>query len=1078
MSGNFKKLRFALFAATLTMSANGFAQTVIKGNVTDNTGEPIIGASVIEDGSASNGGVTDLDGNFTITLKGNSKKLKVSYVGMKPQVVNVSGKSVVNIKLEDDATTLNDVVVIGYGSVKKKDLTGSVATVNNKALEAVPVANATEALQGKMAGVQITATEGSPDAEMKIRVRGGGSITGDNTPLYIVDGFPVESISDIPASEIEDITVLKDASSTAIYGSRGANGVILVTTKSGKEGKVNVSYNAYYSWKKMAKTLNTLSGSDYVKWQREYALLRDNEDKYTNLFGNWEDRDLYENAAENDWQDQVFGRVGNTFNHNLSITGGSEKTKFNFGYAHVNDKAIMLGSSYRRDNLSLKLNHKVNKKVSVDFSMRYSNTLVNGAGANESKTEVSTADSRMKNVMIYPMFNFADLSDGYDPDLQLTNPITSVYDTDRKQSRQNFNMNGSFTWEIIKDLKFKSEFGLDWYYNTDKKYYGTSTYNARTNSVDSKGTHPMAYFIDTQRKTVRNTNTLNYDFKNIIKNKDHSLNILLGEETINKKSNVNEDRLNLFPTTFTAAQAWAMSSQGTPYFVNKYNNADDNLLSFFGRANYNFMDKYLLSATFRADGSSKFSEGNRWGYFPSAAVAWRISSEPFMKKTTNWLDDLKLRFSYGTAGNNNIPADQTSPIWSSSNSTWLNQFNSFWTSGLASGQSGTFASNPDLTWETTITRNVGLDFTLFKSKLTGSIETYWNTTKDLLIAFPVSGSGYDYQYRNLGETENKGVEISLTWNAINKKDYALSISGNIGFNKNKVKTLGSLDQYKASSNWASTQIQDDYIVKPGRAVGEIYGYKVAGRYEVSDFDGYDEVKKKWILKEGVSDDSKVIGASYLRPGALKLQNMNEGDGENQDYSVDDNDRIKIGDTNPVATGGFNISGRLYGFDLNANFTYSIGNDVYNANKIEYTSASQYYYRNMLDIMADGKRWTNLNADGTLCNDPEQLAAMNANTTMWSPYTNYVLTDWAIEDGSFLRLATITLGYTLPQTLTKRVGINSLRFYATAYNVFCITGYSGFDPEVSSRNKTALTPGVDYSAYPKSRQFVIGFNLNF
>lgn len=1078
MSGNFKKLRFALFAATLTMSANGFAQTVIKGNVTDNTGEPIIGASVIEDGSASNGGVTDLDGNFTITLKGNSKKLKVSYVGMKPQVVNVSGKSVVNIKLEDDATTLNDVVVIGYGSVKKKDLTGSVATVNNKALEAVPVANATEALQGKMAGVQITATEGSPDAEMKIRVRGGGSITGDNTPLYIVDGFPVESISDIPASEIEDITVLKDASSTAIYGSRGANGVILVTTKSGKEGKVNVSYNAYYSWKKMAKTLNTLSGSDYVKWQREYALLRDNEDKYTNLFGNWEDRDLYENAAENDWQDQVFGRVGNTFNHNLSITGGSEKTKFNFGYAHVNDKAIMLGSSYRRDNLSLKLNHKVNKKVSVDFSMRYSNTLVNGAGANESKTEVSTADSRMKNVMIYPMFNFADLSDGYDPDLQLTNPITSVYDTDRKQSRQNFNMNGSFTWEIIKDLKFKSEFGLDWYYNTDKKYYGTSTYNARTNSVDSKGTHPMAYFIDTQRKTVRNTNTLNYDFKNIIKNKDHSLNILLGEETINKKSNVNEDRLNLFPTTFTAAQAWAMSSQGTPYFVNKYNNADDNLLSFFGRANYNFMDKYLLSATFRADGSSKFSEGNRWGYFPSAAVAWRISSEPFMKKTNDWLDDLKLRFSYGTAGNNNIPADQTSPIWSSSNSTWLNQFNSFWTSGLASGQSGTFASNPDLTWETTITRNVGLDFTLFKSKLTGSIETYWNTTKDLLIAFPVSGSGYDYQYRNLGETENKGVEISLTWNAINKKDYALSISGNIGFNKNKVKTLGSLDQYKASSNWASTQIQDDYIVKPGRAVGEIYGYKVAGRYEVSDFEGYDEVKKKWILKEGVSDDSKVIGASYLRPGALKLQNMNEGEGEKQDFVVDDNDRVKIGDTNPVATGGFNISGRLYGFDLNANFTYSIGNDVYNANKIEYTSASQYYYRNMLDIMADGKRWTNLNADGTLCNDPEQLAAMNANTTMWSPYTNYVLTDWAIEDGSFLRLATITLGYTLPQTLTKRVGINSLRFYATAYNVFCITGYSGFDPEVSSRNKTALTPGVDYSAYPKSRQFVIGFNLNF
>ena len=549
------------------------------------------------------------------------------------------------------------------------------------------------------------------------------------------------------------------------------------------------------------------------------------------------------------------------------------------------------------------------------------------------------------------------------------------------------------------------------------------------------------------------------------------MSLLLGEETINKKSSVNEDRLNLFPTNFTAAQAWSLSSQGTAYYVNKYNNADDNLLSFFARANYNFQDKYLLSATFRADGSSKFSKGNRWGYFPSAAVAWRISSEKFMKSTEKWLDDLKLRLSYGTAGNNNIPSDQTSPVWSSQSTTWLNQFTSYWTSGIASGQSGAFASNPDLTWETTITRNVGLDFTLFKSKLNGSVEAYWNSTKDLLIAFPVSGSGYDYQYRNIGETENKGVEVSLTWNAIDKKNYALTISGNIGFNKNKVKSLGALEQYKASAGWASTQIQDDYVVKPGNSVGEIYGYQVAGRYDVDDFT-YDETKQQWKINKGVVDDSEVIGASYLRPGALKLVDV-DGDGK-----VTESDRVKIGDTNPKATGGFNISGRLYGFDLNANFTYSIGNDVYNANKIEYTSASQYYYRNMLDVMQDGARWTNLRADGTLCTDAAELKALNANTTMWSPYTNYVLTDWAVEDGSFLRLATLTLGYTLPQTLTKHVGINSLRFYVTAYNLFCLTGYSGFDPEVSTRNKTALTPGVDYSAYPKSRQFVIGLNLNF
>lgn len=1069
-------MRVLLLMILAVFSLSVSAQTITAtGNVKDATGDPIIGASIVEKGNTSNGTITNLDGDFSLKVPANAT-LIVSYIGMKTQEIAIKGKNKIDVTLSDDTKALDEVVVIGYGTAKRKDITGSVATVSSEVLSAVPVASATEALQGKMAGVQITTTEGSPDAEMKIRVRGGGSITGDNTPLFIVDGFPVESISDIPASDIEDMTVLKDASSTAIYGSRGANGVILVTTKSGKEGKLSVSYNTYYSWKKMAKTLETLSATDYtdyVKWQREYALLRGNESKFTSLFGNWQDADLYENAPTNDWQDQVFGRTGNTFNHSLTISGGSDKTKFNMGYAHMNDKAIMLGSSFRRDNLSLKLNHKVNDKVSLDFSMRYANTTVNGAGANESKSEVSSADSRMKNVMIYPMFNFPDLSDSYDPDFQLTNPITSVYDTDRKQNRQTFNMNGSFSWEIFKNFKFKTEFGLDWYYNTDKKYYGPSTYNARTNSSDTEGVHPMAYFADTQRKTFRNTNTVNYNFKDIIKNKDHNLNVLVGEETINKKSSLNDDRLSFFPVSFTASQAWALSSQGTPYSVDKYTNADDNLLSYFGRVNYDFQSKYLISGTFRADGSSKFSKGNRWGYFPSAAVAWRISSEKFMEKTQNWLDDLKIRFSYGTAGNNNIPADQTSPVWSSGSTTWLNQFPSYWTSGIASGQSGSYASNPDLKWETTVTRNVGLDYTLFGGKLTGSIEYYKNTTKDLLIAFPVSGSGYDYQYRNLGKTENKGFEISLTWNIISKKNYELSFNGNVGFNKNKVKNLGTLSQYPASSGWASTQIQDDFIVKPGHSVGEIYGYVTAGRYEVSDFEDYYASGEKWVLKQDVASNAGVIGTSYLRPGALKLKNIDDSDNV-----IDEKDRTVIGNTNPKASGGFALSGRVYGFDLSANFTYSIGNDVYNANKIEYTSSYQYYYRNMIDIMAEGKRWTNLDANGNLVNDPAQLAALNANTTMWSPYTSYVLTDWAVEDGSFLRLSTLTVGYTLPQSLTRKVGINNLRFYATCYNVFCLTGYSGFDPEVSTRNKTALTPGVDYSAYPKSRQFVIGLNLNF
>ena len=1064
MSIKIKSMRSVLLLAFLLFVGSISAQTV-KVNVKDSQGEAVIGASVIEQGTR-NGGVTDFDGNFTINLSA-GKPIVISYIGMKTKTVNAKGKSEIAVVMEDDATTLQEVVAIGYGSVRKKDLTGSVATVSSEALQAVPVANASEALTGKMAGVNITTTEGSPDAEVKIRVRGGGSITGDNTPLFIVDGFPVESISDIPASDIEDITVLKDASSTAIYGSRGANGVILVTTKSGKEGKVNVAYNVFYSWKKMAKKLNTLSASDYVNYQWEYAQLRDNEEKFTNLFGNYQDADLYANAPTNDWQDQVFGRTGHTFNHNLTISGGSDKTQFNFGYAHIYDKAIMIGSGFSRDNLSLKLKHKASKSISMDFNVRYANSTVYGAGANESKNEVSSADSRLKNVMIYPMFNFTDLSDGYDPDLQLTNPITSVYDTDRKQNRQTFNMNGSVTWEIIKDLKLKVELGLDWYYNTDQKYYGNSTYNARTNSVDADGTHPMAYFIDSKRQTYRNTNTLSYDFKKLLgKNSLHKLNVLLGEETINKRSSVNEDRLSHYPTSFTAEQTWSLSTQGTPYLVNKYINADDNLLSFFTRANYNYDDKYLISATFRADGSSKFAKDNRWGYFPSAAIAWRISSEPFMKSTEKWLDDLKLRLSYGTAGNNNIPSDQMAPVWSSSSSVWFNNFSSYWTTGEQ-------ASNPDLKWETTITRNIGLDFTLFRGAINGSVEYYYNTTKDLLINFPVSGSGYKYQYRNLGETQNKGVEVSLTWNAINKKNYGLTISGNIGFNKNEVVDLGSLTEYSASSGWASTTIQGDYVVKPGRPVGEIYGYKVAGRYEVSDFEDYTASGDKWVLKSGVASDASVIGSSYLRPGALKLVDTN-GDGV-----VNSNDIDVIGDTNPTASGGFAINARAYGFDLSANFTYSIGNKVYNANKIEYTTSYQYYFRNMLDIMEAGERWTNMDpVTGLITNDAARLEELNANTTMWSPYTGNVLTDWAIEDGSFLRLSTLTLGYTLPKDLLKRIGISNLRLYTTCYNVFCLTGYSGFDPEVSTRNKTALTPGVDYSAYPKSRQFVIGLNLNF
>lgn len=1073
MSGNLKTFRLALLVL-FTLFVGSLSAQTIKGNVKDSNGEPVIGATVLEKGTKNNATVTDIDGNFSIKLTGNNP-LQISYIGMKTKTVETAGKSTINVKLEDETTNLEDLVVIGYGSVRRKDLTGSVATVNSEALAAVPVASVTEALTGKMAGVQITTTEGSPDADVKIRVRGGGSITQSNDPLLIVDGFPVESISDIPATDIEDITVLKDASSTTIYGSRGANGVILVTTKSGKSGKVNVSYNAYYSWKKVAKKMDVLSPYDYAKWQYELALLKNENDlsSYTDYFGNYEDMDLYRDVEANDWQDIVYGRTGNTFNHNVNITGGTETVKYAFSYAHMNDKAIQIGSNYKRDNFSLKLNTKPTKNTTLDFQARYSDTDIRGGGANDA-TGVYDSDKRLKYAVIYTPIPLANLDEsaGTDDDFgNLYNPVESQYDNDRKKERKTLNFAGAFGWEVFKNFKIRTEFGYDDYNQYDQRFWGTTTYYVKNVPASGNQNKPAIRLTDTNRHRFRNSNTISYDFSKLIKNTDHSLNFMVGHEYIITKERENMNEVHGFPEDYTAEQAWKLSSQGTPYTIDDNYSADDKLLSFFGRVNYNFKDRYLLTATFRADASSKFSEENRWGYFPSAAVAWRISSEPFMKSTQNWLDDLKLRLSYGTAGNNNIPTGQLSQMYESKATSWINGFTQYWAPSK-------IMANPDLKWETTITRNIGLDFTLFKGKLSGSIEAYLNTTKDLLIQFPVAGTGYDTQYRNMGETENRGVEFSFTWHAIDKKNWGIDLYGNLGVNKSEIKSLGSMQDFGKNTAWASTEIGQDYWIAVGGQVGEIRGYQLAGRYEVDDFKGYDAATKTWILKEDVPDASPIIGT--VRPGSIKLVDQPTEEGGVGNGVIGDEDNVIIGNVNPDVYGGFGLNAHAYGFDLSANFNFSIGNQVYNANKIEYTSTSKYQYRNMIDIMADGKRWTNLDPEtGMLCNDPVRLAELNANTTMWSPYmSKFVLTDWAVEDASFLRLNTLTLGYTLPQSLTKRVGINSLRFYCTAYNVFTITGYSGYDPESDCIRKDALTPGVDYSGYPRSRSFVIGLNLNF
>ena len=1094
MSGKIRNVRYALVAMLLLFCAVVQAQTV-KGVVKDATGETVIGATVQEQG-VQNGVVTDIDGKFSIKLKGKSHKLNVSYIGMKTKTVDVKDQSDVKVVLEDENNTLEDLVVVGYGTMKKKDLTGPIATIGSKALEAVPVTSVSEALAGKLAGVHVTTTEGSPDAAVQIRVRGGGSITQSNDPLYIVDGFQVESINDIPASDIEDITVLKDASSSAIYGSRGANGVILVTTKSGKAGKVNVSYNAYYSWKELAKKVDVIDSYDYVKWQYELALLRNqgNLDKmsdYTDYFGSYQDMDLYQNIETNDWQDIMFGRTGNSFNQNLNITGGNDDVKFIFSYAHVNDKGIMIGSSFKRDNFNLKLNTKPSKTTTLDFQARYADTDVKGAGSNDA-TSTYDSDKRLKYVILYPTFpiNLSTSAGSAGDDLgNLYNPIVAQNDNDKKKTRKNLKLSGAFGWEIVKNLKLKAELGYDEYSQYEQRYWGTTAYYVRNFPAAENQGKPAIRNTDTKRHSFRNTNTINYDFKGLFGKKSaHSLNVMLGHEYIITKQHDVTNEVHGFPVDYDAETAWRLTLSGKPYSVNDYYLADDKLLSYFSRVSYNYEDKYLFNATMRADGSSKFLGENHWGYFPSAAIAWRISSEKFMKRAEKWVDDMKLRLSYGSIGNNNIPVDQLIQSYEVKSTTWVNGLDNY----VAPKKT---MANPGLKWETTITRNLGLDVTLFRSKLTLTLDAYINSIKDLLMSYPIPSSGYDDQYQNKSETETKGFEASVVWHIVNQKDWGIDFNANVSFDKT---TLTKFDGKAMgfASGWASTEIGTDYKIALDHELGEIIGYKNLGRYEVDDFVGYNESTKSWTLKQGVVDGTAILGD--IRPGTMKIASTTQhwdeaqgawvwnstgqttdANGNKADGTISEDDKTELGAVNPVACGGFGISARAYGFDLSANFNYSIGNKVYNANKIEFTSTSKYSYRSMSSEMADGKRWTNLNVDGTLCNDPEQLRAMNANTTMWSPLMQrFVLTDWAVEDGSFLRLNTLTLGYTLPASLTKKAHISNLRFYATAYNVFLLTNYTGGDPEVNCVRRTTLTPNIDYSAYPRSRSFVFGLNLNF
>lgn len=1061
-----------------------FAQTrQLKGTVTDEKGAPLASVSVLlkNTKSAQNGTQTDALGKFTLTVNSTAGKVTLvfSFLGYKKTEATTDGSKPIEIQLDKEDNSLDDVVVIGYGKARKRDLTGSVGILSGKDLIKTPVANAAEALTGRVAGLQITTTEGSPDAEIKVRLRGGTSISQDNAPLYIVDGFPVSNINNIAASSIETMTFLKDAASTAIYGSRASNGVFLITTKEGKAGKINVTANAYAGFRKMTKELEVLSPYEYVLYQYEI----DQSTTFENYYGTFKDLDIYKSVKGRNWQKEVFGRSAQQQYYNVGLNGGSKTTRFNLGLTRNKEESIMIGSGYERNNIDFKLNGEINPKLTFDLNTRLGYMKIDGAGVNVGSGSVTRLRNSIKYAPTRGLKEFdqsviddntlsaEDLSALYDP-------VASANDEYKKQTRLNSTFNGGITWKIMENLSFRSEGGFELRNERTDNVWGPQTSNAQQYAGQ-----PIGNVYTLNGSSYRISNYVTYDKQSLFPG--HNLNVVAGQEIISSgyKTVTNESRF--FPGYMKYEEVLANMNLGTPIPTVTYISADDRMRSYFGRINYSINNKYLISATMRADGSSKFAEGNKLGYFPSAAFAWKVSEEDFLRSQASWLSQLKLRVSYGETGNNRIQANQWQMKYITSNE------NKPYYLGEVEARNfipDNLLYNPELRWETTIIRNAGADFSILNNRISGTLDVYWNTTRDLLVQQPVpANSGYTGQIKNFGSTSNRGIELTLDGSIVNTKDFSLSASFNIGVNRNRVEEFKNGDVgYKAyTSGWNGTaQPLLDYLVEQGQPVGQMYGYVTDGMYTFDDFT-YNASSKNWNLVAGVPDNSKVISPSYFGPGILKFKDLSGVDGK-PDGIIDSYDKTIIGNANPKHTGGFNLNARYKGIDFMAFFNWTYGNKIYNANKIDYTTfLLTRKYQNMLAIMDRSNRFTIIDpetgynvATGSNAN-PERLMQLNENATIWSPLMTVTpLHSWAIEDGSFLRLNTLTVGYTVPKSIMRRAHISNLRVYVTAYNLYTWTSYTGFDPEVDSRRNPPVTPGVDYSAYPKSRSFVGGINVTF
>ncbi len=1057
-------------------------QRTVSGQVTrENSTEALPGVTVSVKG-AKTSTATNNTGNFTITVPGNDAVLVFTSVGYTRKEVTVGSSTNLEVTLAEDASTLNDVVVIGYQSVLRKNLLASVSSVGAKDLKDIPINSAAEALNGRLAGVTAITSEGSPDAQIIIRVRGGMSITGDNSPLFIIDGVQVENgLNTISPQDIQSIDVLKDAAATAIYGARGANGVIVITTKSGKPGKLVVSYNGYVGVKNLPKTLKVLSPYDYVFYQSErYRGSSTDSTTFAKNFGTtWDTLANYMNVTPLNWQDEVFGRTGITTTHNISASGGNNKITYNFGYTFNDDKAIVINSNYKRHLLNLKADYKITKNLKVGISTRYTHQDVYGAGVS---SDQGSSYNRLRNAVKYrpylsPGQDIMALDPIVDPNvgngLFLVNPLLLANAEYQKKTTDAYNVTANASYNITKNLTFRSIFGYDQNDFINRVYSDSVT----PLSIRAGGQKPIAELDTINTKTLTNSNVLTYSVKGF-KGK-HDFDFLVGEETYDLRTETRNDLFQNYPNFTSYTDAFKQTGLGvSSASYPKFRQTRYTSLSFFSRVNYSFLDRYLFSFNIRADAASKFISGKQWGYFPAGSFAWRVKKEKFLEDV-KFISDLKFRAGFGTVGNDRIADYLFVPTFN--NSSFYYGINN----QLVTAYTSTSLVNQDLQWESTINRNYGVDISLFNNRIDLSFDVYNNSSNHLLLNVPIASTyGYSTQIQNVGATSNKGVELQL--NAIilkksNNNSFSWTANFNISTNKNKVVALGPNQQsFFPAASWGVSGQPTDYIVRIGDPVGSIYGLVTDGFYKVSDFN-YNTATSVYTLKSGVPTNVGIIGP--VQPGSIKFKDLN-GDGV-----IDlDHDRTIIGNPNAKFTGGLNQQFTYKQWDVSVFVNFSVGNDIYNANKIEFTNGYT-NNANMLAIMEG--RWKVVTATGQTAQfvnsanqvvgiAPDQLAALNANATIWQPLKStgaFYPSSWAIEDGSFLRLNNVTIGYSLPVKNLVGLKMSKLRFYVTSNNLAVFTNYSGYDPEVSVRN-SPLTPGLDYSAYPKSRSFIFGINATF